>query len=314
MRLVVRFICSIACWCMCDCVRSADGVESVSAETIEVQLRKSACPCRKCFVAESLNFRIHCCSSAERITELAVTCETEKTRCQKLWVGRTSRNWHSKCELVVHCDAHSYCAALGRGSERTSGCTTIQLDRGRVVRRRIDLRGDAADCYSDSLPHELTHVVLADEFTERRIPAWADEGIAMLAESPDKLQRRLTELQGVVAANRSLSLQQLMSLAQSPAPESRDAFYGQSVTLTGLLLERGTPEQLLGFVNAAQRQGYGKALYDVYGIESWSALEREWRAYAGSQRLRGLAHHSLPDVNSNLSTSMIVNRPSAQVD
>ncbi len=314
MRLVVMVVCSVVCWCMCDFVRSADGVDRVSAGTVDVQLRKSACPCRKCFVAESLNFQIHCCSSAERITELAISCEQQRTHFQKMWVGETCPNWHSKCDLVVHRDVRSYSAELGRGSERTSGCSTIELEQGRVVRRRIDLRADAADCYSDSLPHELTHVVLADQFPESRIPPWADEGIAMLAESPEKLQRRLTELHGVLATNRSLGLQHLMSLTQGPASESRDAFHGQSVTLTGHLLERGTPQQFLGFVKAGQKDGYDKALKDVYGIESWSALEQEWRPYAASQRLRGLARHSLPVVNSNVSTSMIVNRPSAQVD
>jgi hypothetical protein len=179
------------------------------------------------------------------------------------------------------------------------------MDQGRVIQRRIDLRADAADCYSDSLPHELTHVVLAEQFTEKRIPPWADEGIAMLAESPDKLQRRLNELHGVVVTNRCLNLHDLMTFNQGPPPQSRDAFYGQSVTLTGLLLERGTPQQFLCFVKAGQRDGYSKALDDVYGINSWSELEQEWRSYAESQRLRSLAHHSLPVVSGPLTTSLI---------
>ena len=226
-----------------------------------------------------------------------------------MWIGGDAADWHSKCDVVVHRDAHSYRAELGSGSERTSGCSTIQLDQGQVVRRRIDLRADAADCYSDSLPHELTHVVLADVFTQQRIPAWADEGIAMLAESPEKLQRRLTELQGVVAAHRSLDLHELMTLTQGPRPESRDAFYGQSVTLAGLLLERGTPKQLLSFVKAGQRQGYDTALQEAYGIETRSTLEKEWRAYAASQRLRGLAHHSIPASGQSLTTSLVEKNP-----
>lgn len=311
MRLVIMAFCFVACSGICSFVQSDDVGSTV---TVPVQLRQSACQCRKCFIAESANFRVHCCSTAERITELAVSCEQQRTHCQQVWVGKPCPAWHSKCELVVHRDVRSYSAELGSGSERTSGCSTIQLDRGSVVRRRIDLRADAADCYSDSLPHELTHVVLADQFPESRIPPWADEGIAMLAESPEKLQRRLTELHGVIATNRTISLQHLMTMTQSPVPESRDAFYGQSATLTGLLLERGTPQQLLGFVKAGQRDDYDKALRDVYRMESWSSLEEEWHSYAASQRLRGLAHHAVPAVNSIVTTSTLGNRPADLLD
>ena len=68
------------------------------------------------------------------------------------------------------------------------------------------------------------------------------------------------------------------------------------MTLAGLLLERGTPQQLLQFVEAGQRDGHDKALRDVYGIASWTALESEWQTYAGSQRLRSLAQHALPTI------------------
>ena len=139
---------------------------------------------------------------------------------------------------------------------------------------------------------------MADRFTERRIPAWADEGISMLAESPDKLQRRLNELRGVVAAGHTLRLSRLVSLENGPASAERAAFYGQSVTLAGMLLERGTPQQLLQFVELGQRDGHDKALRDVYGITSWTALESEWQTYAGSQRLRMLAQHALPTTKS----------------
>ena len=122
----------------------------------------------------------------------------------------------------------------------------------------------------------------------------------MLAESPEKLQRRLNELQSLMAMNSTMGLHELMKLDQGPPVASRGAFYGQSVTLTGLLLERGTPEQLLRFVQVGQRHGYEQALREVYAIESWSELESGWQIFARSQRLRLLAHHSIP-ANSALS-------------
>lgn len=299
MRLIFGLLC-IATWSLYESHVCANE-NSTAPETTEshVTLRRSACRCQRCFVAETSSFRVHCCSTAERIKELAISCERLKSHCQATWVGDASTAWDTKCEVVVHATMAAYCGAMGPGSERTSGCSTIQLEKGRVLLRRIDLCGSAEGCFTDSLPHELTHVVLADQFTDRRIPQWADEGIAMLAESPDKLQRRLNELQGVVAMNRTMGLHELMKLDQGPPVASRDAFYGQSVTVTGVLLERGTPEQLIRFVKAGQRQGYEHALREIYAIESWSEFESEWQNFAGSQRLRMLAHHSIPAANGN---------------
>lgn len=311
MRTAIAVLCVLAVCLRADLLIAAD---TTAAESPTVTLQRSACKCCQCYVAETPNFRVHCCTTPERLRELAESCERLKTRCQTMWLGETSTSWQPRCEVVVHATIGTYCRTLGPGSERTSGCSTVRLDKGRVAERRIDLRSDAEGWLTESLPHELTHVVLADRFTDRRIPAWADEGIAMLAESPDKLQRRLNELRSVVAAGRSLGLRQLVSLENGPTPESRASFYGQSVTLAGLLLERGTPQQLIQFVEAGQRDGHDKALRDVYGIESWSALETDWRSFASSQRLRKLAQHSLPEAKSDQRVSVTERKMTVMAD
>lgn len=271
---------------------------ATNPQPLPVTLLRSSCKCGQCYVAETLNFRIQWCSSAIQLRELAETCERLKSRTQLMWLG-TSKTWEARCEIVVHPTVVAYSRILGPGSERTSGCATIRLNQGRVAVRRIDLRADAADWLSESLPHELTHVVMSERFTARQMPAWADEGIAMLAESPEKLQRRLHELQGLIAANRTLRLSELVSLNNGPTSEGFAAFYGQSVTFTGLLLELGTPEQLIRFAEQGQRDGHDKALRDIYGIESWTDLEAKWRTYAVSPRLRLLARHTLPEPKSD---------------
>ncbi len=134
----------------------------------------------------------------------------------------------------------------------------------------------------------------------------------MLAESPEKLQRRLNELQSLISTKSTMGLHDLMKLDKGPAVASRGAFYGQSVTVTGLLLERGTPEQLLRFVKVGQRHGYDQALREVYAIESWSELESEWQTFSGSQRLRLLAHHSIPAAKGKSNSA--ANAPQLTVD
>jgi hypothetical protein len=194
---------------------------------------------------------------------------------QAAWLAvGPARAWTPKCEIVVHHEVGDYVAYLGPGSEQTSGCATIRLDQGHVVMRRIDLREDALDWRTESLPHELMHVVLADRFSNRRIPPWADEGIAMLSETVQKRERRMTELRRVAANGTTYAVRDLMAVQSCPEPALRNAFYGQSVALTGLLLEWGTRKQLLEFVEASLDAGPDAALTAVYGNRAAVDLDK----------------------------------------
>jgi hypothetical protein len=308
MRTVIAVLCGISV-CLNACCLSAEDVLQEVEPT--VTLRSSNCRCRQCFVAETTNFRIQYCTSAERLRELAIACERLKSHSQSTWLNTASATWQPRCEVVVHATVETYSRLLGPGSERTSGCATIRLHQGRVAERRIDVRADADGWLSDTLPHELTHVVLADRFTQQRIPPWADEGIAMLAESPDKLHRRLLELRNVIESGKTQSLSRIVAQENAPSVSERAAFYGQSLTLTGLLLEQGTPQQLLEFVEAARRVGHEQALRDVYAITSWSTLESEWQTYAASQRLRRLTEGTQPNVEVSRSSEALPQTQSA---
>ena len=62
------------------------------------------------------------------------------------------------------------------------GFSTMVSNGNRVTAPHTDLRADHPQLLTAILPHEVTHVVLADLFTVQQIPRWADEGIAVLAE------------------------------------------------------------------------------------------------------------------------------------
>jgi hypothetical protein len=205
---------------------------------------------------------------------------------RKHWLGETSIvAWSPRCKIVVHPSTESYVRYLGPGSEQTSGCATVHLDRGRVVERRIDLRADAIDWKTESLPHELTHILLADRFSTRQIPSWADEGMAMLAESPGKLRRRLAELRRIAATGALYRTQDLVGLQSGPPPKYLRVFYGQSVSLVAFLLEQGTPAQLVRFVEVTQTSGPDAALAEVYHLHSWPMIEQGWKAYVATDRM-----------------------------
>jgi hypothetical protein len=234
----------------------------------------ASCPRPNSWVACTVNFRIYWCTSEANIRQLAAACERLAAGARERWLGDTHpAAWTPFCEVVVHPDTNAYVACVGPGSQTTSGCSTIGLDQGRVVLRRIDLRADALDWDTESLPHELMHVVLADRFSQQRISPWADEGIAMLAESPEKLKRRLAELRRAASHGAIYSLSDLLNVRSRPQPAYRDAFNGQSVALVGLLLDWGTPAQCVDFVAASQEKNWQAALRDVYG-ERAHELER----------------------------------------
>jgi hypothetical protein len=46
----------------------------------------------------------------------------------------------------------------------------------------------------DGLPHELTHVILADQLIDCSVPTWLNEGMAMLSECEALQSQRLTLL------------------------------------------------------------------------------------------------------------------------
>jgi hypothetical protein len=146
---------------------------------------------------------------------------------------------------------------------------------------------------SESLPHELMHVVLADRFSLRRIPPWADEGIAMLSESTARLNQRLSGLRQSAARGSLYTFQELIHVETGPQPAARDAFYGQSLALVSVLLECGTRKQLLDFIAASQLEDCDAALRKVYGSRAPIDLERQFVERSRSDRPFALVHQTL---------------------
>lgn len=151
------------------------------------------------------------------------------------------------------------------------------MERGRVVKRRIDLRADADDWLYSALPHELTHVILAEKFADRQIPRWADEGMAILTEPVARQAIRRTAMQRAGAKTSHYGAAELMSIRDYPQGDRRDAFYGQSASLVAYLIERDSPARFLDFVQLGQKQGFERALADVYGIRSLAELDGSWQ-------------------------------------
>lgn len=228
-------------------------------------------------IVESANFRCYCQLTDTDARQLAECCEMWRSRLRKTWLtDAKDEPWSLKCDVHVHPHREAYNRALNRANDTSVGSTMMNFDQGRVVLRRIDVRTDASDWSNAALPHELTHVVLAERFGGQALPRWADEGIAMLSESAEKHRERLTNLQETLVRRPTFRMADLVRAERMPQPHLRDAFYGQSVALTSLLIRKSTPAQFADFIEESQRLGIDHALKEHYQLDGVADLQREW--------------------------------------
>jgi hypothetical protein len=140
----------------------------------------------------------------------------------------------------------------------------------------VDLRRDGHDLIAAVLPHEITHVVLADRFTAKPMPRWADEGVAVLTEPAEKKQAHLRNLGDISRFGRLFTARQLMTMTDYPPGNQWPMFYAESVSLVEFLASRDGPAKFIEFMEASQKSGYESALKTIYGLDGFNGLDREW--------------------------------------
>ncbi len=232
-------------------------------------------------VRETANFRI--LYTDPQLGELAARA-AEKVRAEqaKKWGSpELQKPWSPRCEIQLHPTGKAFALATGQ-AETTPGFSTIESNGNRITTRRILLRGDHPQLLEAILPHELTHVVVADLFTSQQIPRWADEGMAVLSEPSAEQNLRAAELNESLSAGQVFGLRQLMSI-ETPAEKDWSLYYAQSVSLTRFLVAQGTPEQLISFVRESGKNGVEPALREVYRINGYAELQERWQAYANER-------------------------------
>jgi hypothetical protein len=243
-------------------------------------------------ILDSKNFRIYHADPA-LAAKVVRAAEADRLELVKRWPTVTPRgDWSPLCEIYLYPSARQYAQMTGQ-PEDSPGFSTMGMNSGRISARRINLRADHPTVISAVLPHEITHVILADFFTEKQIPRWADEGLAVLSEPMDEQDRRANDLTRPLAVDQLFKLADLM---QMDYPEQRywSLYYAQSVSLSRFLIEQGTPTQMLQFLQASQQEGYELALRRIYKIEGYADLQDRWLIYAKSRIDRRTADAAPP--------------------
>ncbi len=228
---------------------------------------------------ETASFVVRHSGNRELADSVAKAAETARKAIFERWSGPPAGAWAPKCEIVIHPTADAYAKATSRPVGST-GTATVRLANGRATERRVDLRADDAGITSNSLPRELTHIVLADLFPDKPPPKWAVEGMAILASSPEEVGRYTRTLPRCARDGDWFGLGQLMDLKDFPA-EKITGFYCESVSLTEYLIHAGGNERNFTiFLRDCQRYGTPQALKRQYGYDSPQALEQAWKRAA----------------------------------
>lgn len=235
--------------------------------------------------AESPSFVVVSHSGQHDARTTARVCECWRRSLHAHWCSDSDQAvWSPKCEIVIHPGCQSYLAVVGAGGTQTFASSWIEFGRDKKVsQRRIDLRGDGQLGIA-ALPHEMTHVLLADLLSGVQPPRWADEGMALLADTPNKQSLHERDLREGLRRGLAFSAAELVTTDTYPHPSRVPAFYGQSASLTSFLVTRNNPSKFIEFLRATQEHGYDQALQETYGIQSLRELERLW--YAHRQQLQ----------------------------
>jgi hypothetical protein len=211
----------------------------------------------------------------------AVKAETARRSATKLWSGvEPASPWTPKCDLYLYPTAEVFAAQTQQPRE-SPGFSTAGLEGGRVTARVVKLRADYAKMLDAVLPHEVTHIVLADLFPTQQIPRWADEGMAVLSEPASEQMLRARDLATPIRDDILFRLEVLMT-AEYPGGNHWALYYAQSVSLTRYLVGLGTPRQFVEFVRASQTRGIEVALREIYSIEGIAQLETRWKNHTRS--------------------------------
>ncbi len=234
---------------------------------------------------ESRRFRIHYSGRQEATAPLVSFCEETCESLRARWIADCRPTWSCKCDIYLYPTTKSF----ERGAKAPAemwGVADLEIGQGRVWKRRLHMRADDQAKLKPVLTHEMTHVILAEHFCRKPIPRWADEGIAVFSEPPERQQRMLTFLKDEAAMKRLLPLKQVTGMSDGPQNEREsELFYGESGAVIEYLVthHKLTETQVLAFVGLCGDQGWEKAITKTLPGVTAAKFESEWRGWLATR-------------------------------
>ncbi len=227
-------------------------------------------------VAETAHFRILHDQGKKLVNKVGEVAEQTRSLLQRKWFGDDTTDWDGKCAIYLHPDRANY--ASQTKMKNTLGHMHTTLDWGGVALRSIHLPVSEASQVSDVLPHEVSHSVMAVRF-QGHTPRWADEGMAMLAETPASIADCVDRLPRYRKDDGLFSLEVLMQ-TQEPEQYNTMEFYAQSTSLVQFLVAQKDAPTFTKFLRSYISKGAEPALKKYYAINGYGDLEKRWQSFA----------------------------------
>jgi tetratricopeptide (TPR) repeat protein len=239
---------------------------------------------------ETANFRVIYYESRQLAEQAARVAEATRSAVIRKWFGEEATTWTPKCTIFLFPTAAFYARQTGKSAD-WPGHSTLEVEKDnpeRVTKRRIDLHCDVADMLTHVLPHETTHAVLFGRFGRHLLPRWADEGMAILSEPREKVERYLKNVPSLRSRHELFSVAELMSMTEYPEARRGTAFYVESISLVDYLTaQKGGAQEFTRFIRDGLDSGFEKALQRHYGFRDFTDLEERWSQAAGGLALSG---------------------------
>lgn len=198
------------------------------------------------------------------------------------WLGRPAEMvWNPPCTIHVHASQEElHAATQTRGITFAVSHTRVQGER--VLTRELHVFQGDPWLLSSTLPHELTHLVLAEALGQRIPPLAIDEGLALQAEPP---ARRL--LYRLRLGTSAPSVRHL--LAAETLPREVERFYADSAALTAWLLDvlgAQAPDTPSVAAELARRfaERPGDRWWAAVGLATVAEAELAWRDWYAGRR------------------------------
>jgi hypothetical protein len=279
MNLDVRRL-IVICFVLCAIISGS----ALGSDEINVEVRRLDGDYAGWWVAESANFRVYHQEDSDLARKTARTAERARVAAYRKWFGKPAAAWQPRCDIFLHGSDSDYYQGLGLAAA-PPGYSTIQMDAGRMVTLRIDLQRDNADLLVAILPHEVTHIVLWSWFGQEGFPQWINEGMAVLTEPRERVERHLRNLPRHRRQGELVPIPRLVQSRDYPERRLLGPFYAQSVSLVEFLAGVKGAATFTKFVRDGMRGDYETASRRHYGWTLEQMEERWWRhAFASKSR------------------------------
>jgi hypothetical protein len=210
------------------------------------------------------------------VDKVGKVAEETRLKLQNKWFGEECLDFDGKCSIYLHSDRKKYTDKAGLANALGH---TRTFSWGRDIQSRsIHLPAQQPQMLEDVLPHEISHSVLAVRL-QGRTPRWADEGMAMLAETPAAVRECLVRLPQYKRDHALFGIEILMNTEESEHFQSLE-YYSQSTSLVQYLTKLKSPQTFISFLQTSIAKDYPTALKQHYDISGYSDLQKRWNEHA----------------------------------